>query len=127
MGINPDTELQLLEEEFPESFEALATKAPQALTDKLLSVARSTALQMAAGREIADMSLPRYRPPMRMKDATLRPPNFMMARRSPKRPPPLSESRLTSASCHKSTKKCWSNNLSEIGRNPKRKRSVLLV
>jgi len=68
MAMNPDTELQLLEEEFPESFRALQMKAPRALTNKLIDVARSTALQPAAGRKLEDMALPQYQPTRPGKD-----------------------------------------------------------
>jgi hypothetical protein len=64
---DPDLELRMLEDEYPASLKALHTQAPKKLTDRVIAAARSSALQLAAGRPVEEHPFPRFIP-TRMRD-----------------------------------------------------------
>jgi hypothetical protein len=69
---DPDIELQQLEDEFPASLTALYARAPRQLFDRVIAAARSSALQLAAGRRVEERPYPRFIPP-RMRGKGVRP------------------------------------------------------
>jgi hypothetical protein len=64
---DPDLELRMLEDEYPASLKALHSKTPRKLTDRVIAAARSSALQLAAGRPVEEHPFPRFIP-TRMRD-----------------------------------------------------------